>query len=103
MEKRMANESGNTRASLDLTPSPLPANVRISGLRYTSPIQLFARIDVCGYVEAPARFLLVVGDGDNGAYEWALCDDAGNVSRHSDDGFGGALPALRDGLNAVMS
>lgn len=89
--------------TLDLTRSPMPANVRIHHLRYTEPRHLFARIDLYGYVPESERFLLVVGDGDNGAYEWALCNEAGKVAKHSDEGFGGAVMALRAGLNEALS
>lgn len=38
----------------------------------------------------------VVGDADNGAYEW-LINDHGNI-KHSDCSYGESTVALRDGL-----
>lgn len=88
---------------LDLTRSEMPANIRIHHLRYTEPKYLYARIDLGGYVPDAERFLIVVGDGDNGTYEWALCSEAGKVARHSDHGWGGAVMALQAGLNEALS
>jgi hypothetical protein len=90
--------------TLDLTRHELPSNIRgLNHLRYSHAVHLFARIDLYGYVPARERYLLVVGDGDNGCYEWAVCDEAGKVARHSDHGWGGAVMALQAGLNEVLS
>ena len=43
--------------------------------------------------------ILVVGDPDNGGYEWCIERD-GKVDAHSDKGYGIATIALRDGLIA---
>jgi hypothetical protein len=42
----------------------------------------------------------VVGDGDNGAYEWFLSTP--NGVQVSDSGYGDSLLALRDVLNKVV-
>jgi hypothetical protein len=41
----------------------------------------------------------VVGDPDNGCYEWIIRTPAG-IERHSDEGYGIPLVALRDALIA---
>lgn len=101
MSRLTVQEIGS--AALDLTRHPMPANVRLTHLRYTEAKHLYARIDLYGYVPESERFLLVVGDGDNGAYEWAVTSEAGKVARHSDEGFGGAVMALKAALNEVLS
>lgn len=91
-------------AALDLTRHKLPLDIRINHLlHYSNAAHLFARIDLYGYVPEAERYLIVVGDGDNGRYEWAVCDAAGKVARHSDQGWGGAVMALQAGLNEVLS
>lgn len=42
-------------------------------------------------------FVEVVGDGDNGCYDWVIRKE-GKITQHSDDGYGEASLALRDGL-----
>jgi hypothetical protein len=46
------------------------------------------------------RHLDVVGDASIASYEWVLRDNAGDVLRHSDCGYGVPTVALRDGLVA---
>lgn len=43
----------------------------------------------------------VVGDPDNCSYEWIHRTD-NRIDRHSDDGYGMAQVALRDGLIAYL-
>lgn len=47
--------------------------------------------------------VLVIGEPENGAYEWAVssCTD-GRITQRSDDGYGSPEVALRDGLIAVL-
>lgn len=45
--------------------------------------------------------LLIVGDPDNGGYEWAILRE-GKVESHSNDGYGISEVALRDGLIAAF-
>jgi hypothetical protein len=61
-------------------------------LRYSAPVKIIRQLDV----DADAR-ILVIGDGNVGAYEWAIEKD-GSVEQHSDLGYGIADIALRDGL-----
>jgi hypothetical protein len=44
----------------------------------------------------------VVGDPDNGCYEWIHRDENGKILKHSDSGYGMTTVALRDGLNAAL-
>lgn len=45
----------------------------------------------------------VIGDPDNGAYEWVLRDSAGKIVKHSDCGYGSTVAAMRDGLIAYSA
>jgi hypothetical protein len=55
-----------------------------------------------------AGWVFVVGHPDHGSYEWIVChdtefdDDTRIVVDHSNQGYGSAALALRDGLNHVV-
>jgi hypothetical protein len=42
----------------------------------------------------------VIGDPDNGCYEWVIRNAAGKIVEHSDSGYGSTETALRDGIAA---
>jgi hypothetical protein len=63
-------------------------------LKYSEAIAILRTLDVDHDIR-----ILVIGDPDNGAYEWAI-ERSGNIERHSDAGYGIADVALRDGLIA---
>lgn len=63
-------------------------------LKYTEPTEILRKLDVDEGVR-----VLVIGDGSNGAYEWAI-ERGLHVDEHSDVGYGCADIALRDGLIA---
>jgi hypothetical protein len=68
------------------------------GLRYTGPredVRLLYRkcVGATDWVE-------VIGDPDNGGYEWVIRNEAGKIIEHSNDGYGSTDVALRDGIAA---
>lgn len=76
--------------------TPLTPELRyaLDRLRYTEPRCVLHELNMYG---------LVVGDPENGTYEWALiAEDGRTVKRHSDKGYGIAAVALRDGLCEVL-
>lgn len=68
----------------------------IGQLKYTSASRTLHSL-----ILSDGQMLLVVGDPDNGAYEWVLLDYAGNLKNHSNVGYGSSEIALRDGLIEV--
>lgn len=60
--------------------------------RYGDTVSILRALDVDDDVR-----VLVVGDGANGSYDWAI-EKKGSVEKHSDVGYGIADVALRDGL-----
>lgn len=52
----------------------------------------------CGIDDA----VIVVGDPDNAAYEWVIHRFGVGVLAHSDDAYGAAEVALRDGLTKYL-
>ena len=62
--------------------------------RYGSTVSILRALDVDEDVR-----ILVIGDGANGSYDWAI-ERHGGVDTHSDCGYGVADIALRDGLIA---
>lgn len=69
------------------------------------PVFKYTRGDVLVY-EIPTYWgegatIEVVSDEYGGAWEWLLRAADGKVLKHSNNGYGGATPALRDGLIAV--
>jgi hypothetical protein len=74
------------------------------GLRYTDPDNLVLHYSVDLLY---GTRLEVVGDPDNGGYEWGVRDPSplrgypnGYIARHSDMGYCMSTYALQDGLNA---
>lgn len=61
--------------------------------KYTGDKVVVYRLDI----EADYS-VLVVGDPDMVTYEWVLLR-SGDVVKHSDDGYGWWVPALRDALS----
>lgn len=62
-------------------------------IRYADP----ARIRVLYEVQIDAaEFVRVIGDPENGAYEWLI--QTADYIKHSDAGYGQSAIALRDGL-----
>lgn len=64
-------------------------------LRYTEPKEILRELPL-----GDGERLIVVGDGSNGSYEWAI-EKGLHVERFSDVGYGIADVALRDGLTAI--
>ena len=64
--------------------------------QYTRNRETLHRLDL-----DPETDLLIVGDPDNGSYEWVLTSPT-EVRSHSDDGWGSLAAALRDGLNHYL-
>lgn len=65
--------------------------------KYTDNVKTVHSI-ACG----PVTFVEVVGDPDYATYEWVIRSEKSGVVRHSDDGYGFAEAALRDGLIAHL-
>lgn len=70
---------------------PVPAAVAALDLHYTRPVAVLHEID------GDFHTILVVGDPEWAAYEWAAIRD-GVVVHHSNCGYGHPLSALRDAL-----
>ena len=82
----------------------VPGQLRhaLDRLHYSDPNKiLYESLSLFGVTKGGGK-LLVVGDPDNGAYEWVHVDDNGQLQRHSDQGYGIAEIALRDGLCALL-
>lgn len=47
-------------------------------------------------------WLEVVGDPDNGCYEWIHRDENGKILKFSNKGYGSCSVAMRDGLTAAL-
>lgn len=60
--------------------------------RYTNPVATVHSFEIF-----PRSFVRVIGDPDNGAYEWVIVE-CGKVTSHSDCAYGQSTIALRDGL-----
>lgn len=60
--------------------------------KYTQNVAEVMRLDLDG-----GDVLVIRGEPDMASYEWVLIK-GGEVARNSDDGYGWALAALRDGL-----
>ena len=60
--------------------------------KYTNNVEEVRRLDLEG-----GDVLVIVGEPDMGSYEWVLIK-GGEVAKHSDDGYGWELSALRDGI-----
>jgi hypothetical protein len=67
---------------------------RMPHFHYTGTAEVLMSVDVDLHAE-----VLVVGDPDNGAYEWVIVN-RGDVEDHSDCGYGQKSIALQDGLIA---
>ena len=65
--------------------------------KYTNNVAEVMRLDLDG-----GDVLVVRGEPDMASYEWVLIK-GGEVVRNSDDGYGWALAALREGLNIYMA
>lgn len=72
------------------SPHPGMPRLRYSSLSATRPVLDRVSLD-------RGESLEVIGDGDNGCYEWLIRKD-GLVVEHSDCGYGRSILALRDGL-----
>jgi hypothetical protein len=67
-------------------------------LNYTGPreyVRLLYRkcVGMADWVE-------VIGDPDNGCYEWVIRNEAGKIVEYSNSGYGSTETALRDGIAA---
>lgn len=83
----------STRTELDAALAKVLS--RRNPFTYTEPASQFFDIECDG------DRVIVVGDGDNGMYEWLIWDaKAGLILSHSDAGYGAPEWALRDGLIA---
>ena len=60
--------------------------------KYTNNALEVRRLDLEG-----GDVLVIVGEPDMASYEWVLIK-GGEVAKHSDDGYGWELSALRDGI-----
>lgn len=60
--------------------------------KYTNNVEEVRRLDLEG-----GDVLVIRGEPDMGSYEWVLIK-GGEVAKHSDDGYGWELSALRDGI-----
>lgn len=60
--------------------------------KYTNNVSEVRRLDLEG-----GDVLVILGEPDMASYEWVLIK-GGEVAKHSDDGYGWELSALRDGL-----
>ena len=60
--------------------------------KYTDNALEVRRLDLEG-----GDVLVIVGEPDMASYEWVLIK-GGEVAKHSDDGYGWELSALRDGI-----
>lgn len=60
--------------------------------KYTNNVEEVRRLDLEG-----GDVLVILGEPDMGCYEWVLIK-GGEVVKHSDDGYGWELSALRDGI-----
>jgi hypothetical protein len=60
--------------------------------KYTNNVEEVRRLDLDG-----DDVLVIRGEPEGGSYEWVLIK-GGEVAKHSDDGYGWVLAALRDGL-----
>lgn len=82
----------------------VPTDLRhaLDRLHYTDPEKILYEIgSLYGVVEGGGK-LLVIGDPENGCYEWVHVGDDGKLGRHSDCGYGICEVALRDGLCALI-
>lgn len=70
-----------------------PLSYKAPKLKYTEPRAEIFCVPVDGGI------ITVIGDPDNGAYEWCLVEH-GVITEHSDCGYGMATVALRDGMIA---
>lgn len=68
--------------------------MKMPRFKYTGDSKVIMSIDVDMDAE-----LLIVGQPENGAYEWVIVNH-GKVESHSDCGYGMHSIALRDGLIA---
>lgn len=83
-------------------PRPVPAalRTRLDGLKYTPAISILRELNAVG---GGPLDVLVIGSPADGSYEWVITRGAGQVATvHSDDGYGTADHALRDGLIAAL-
>ena len=60
--------------------------------KYTDNALEVRRLDLEG-----GDVLVIVGEPDMASYEWVIIK-GGEVAKHSDDGYGWELSALRDGI-----
>ena len=60
--------------------------------KYTNNVEEVRRLDL-----EDGDVLVIVGEPDMASYEWVLIK-GGEVAKHSDDGYGWELSALRDGI-----
>ena len=60
--------------------------------KYTNNALEVRRLDLEG-----GDVLVIVGEPDMASYEWVIIK-GGEVAKHSDDGYGWELSALRDGI-----
>ena len=60
--------------------------------KYTNNVEEVRRLNLEG-----GDVLVIRGEPDMGSYEWVLIK-GGEVAKHSDDGYGWELSALRDGI-----
>lgn len=97
-QTRSVSAAQSTRLSAVVTSfgSVLIGGVRMPRFNFTEARQQVLAISGGGWEPD----VWVVGDPDNGAYEWVLVKD-GQAERHSDFGYGQSSIALRDGLIAV--
>ena len=79
----------------------LPQEIRDLG-KYRFQYLDFDEAEVLHQCWACDGKVYVIGNGANAAYEWVAVDNDGNVTHHSNAGYGIMCAALRDGLNFVL-
>ncbi len=62
-------------------------------------VRLLYRMPGYSDTNGQSDWIEVIGDPDNGAYEWVI-RRGGKITEHSDAGYGSTLVAMRDGLAA---
>lgn len=83
----------------------IPAAIlaKVKNLRYSTAVCVLHELDL-----GDGYFVRVIGDPDNGAYEWCISrPESAKIYgkptfEHSDDGYGQPEIALRDGLIAYF-